>query len=236
MADVLTASDLSTLNDRIGQLQKSARRTLPMFVIGILATLCAAAIALYYIFTLSGDLKAARAALHQSETRLAAALDSLEVANAALHQAKAASTSPANAVRITAAISDLSRSQQDLVTASDSIRTAAAKLPASSSTTVAQAPAPVSTAGWFAVVGSYPIDAPGLAGAMEQQQRAQKAGLCVELWQTKISHNYAVVIGSRTDRATAVASAGAARKGGVATDAFAQPDREWTKLPQSPDC
>lgn len=244
MTESFSEADLSSIHDRIGRLQASTRRTLPLFLTGILATLVAAGVALYYIVALSGDLKEARASLRQSEAALAAARANLAIANASLHQVQAATSAPSapstastsatssNARKIAAAISDVSRSQRDLQSASASIRLAAAKLPAEAE----EPPVQAQPAGWFAVVGSYTIDAAGLAGAAEQQRRAQAAGICTELWQTRISNNYAVVVGSRSDRRSAGINAERARKAGLAADAFAQPDRGWEKLSQSPDC
>ena len=232
MTGAFSEADLSSINHRIGTLQTSARRTLPMFVIGILATLLAAAIALYYIITLSGDLKEARASLRDSEVALATARNHLAIASVSLNQAQTAASST-NAPRIAAAISDVSRSQREVTIASASIKQAASKLPA---TTTAEEQPVQMPVGWFAVVGSYTIDAAGLAKATEQQQRAQAAGFCSELWQTQISRNYAVVIGSRSDRKSAARNIERARKAGIAADAFAQPDRGWTKLPESSNC
>lgn len=233
MTMALSQDDMVSIAGRIDLLQKSARRTLPMFLIGILATLVAAAVAIYYIVTLSGDLRAAQQALRTSQRRVALAQQNLSIANEALRKAQAESPSGANAEQITAAISDVTRSQRQLSYASASVREAASKLPASLPADDASV---VAAPQWFAVVGSYRLDATGLANASAQAGRAQAAGLCAEMWQTRISRNYAVVIGTISDRPTALANMARARSTGLADDAFVQPNRDWTKLPQSPQC
>jgi hypothetical protein len=122
---------LAKLNAAIAGLQRSTRRTVPMFGLGILATLVAAAIALYSIITLSGDLREAKRALRLSDAALASARFSLNAANSSLYQAQTVATAPASAGRIRAAISYVSRSQKDLTIASSSLSQAAARLPAS---------------------------------------------------------------------------------------------------------
>lgn len=229
----LRQEDMTAISGRIDMLQQSARRTLPMFLIGILATLIAAVVALYYIITLSGDLRAAQAALRVSERRVALAQQNLLIANEALRKARADSAPGVNAEQITAAISDVTRSQQQLSYASASVREAASRLPVPPS--AGDTPL-IPTPQWFAVVGSYRLDATGLANATAQAGRANTAGLCAEIWRTRISRNYAVVIGTMSDRQTALVNMGRARDADLASDAFVQPDRDWTRLPQSPRC
>jgi hypothetical protein len=98
-----------------------------MFLVGILATIIAAAVAVYYILTLSSDLHEARASLQQSQAALMEARANLAAVNQTLRQAQAA-TPPADAGPITIAIKDVSRSQRDIAAASSSIRVAAEKL------------------------------------------------------------------------------------------------------------
>ncbi len=231
MSDPGTAADLSALNDRLSTLLYSTRRTLPVFLLGVLATVIAAAVAIYYILTLSSDLDDARDALRQSQAALLTARTQLETTKLTLLQVQASSrnTGP----QLASAIADLSRSQSDLTAVSASIKQAASKLPDAPDTRPAAASTPQQ---WFAVAGSYSIDAGGMEKANAQMHRITAAGLCAELWQTQISRNYAVVVGTRSDRAAARAAAGRARSLGLASDAFAQPDRGWTKLPQSPGC
>ncbi len=123
---------IESLQEAIANLQKSSMRSLPVFLIGIIATLVAAAIAIYFIFTLSADLKDTRQALKQSQEALTAARISLDKANAALvqtQQAGASAGSPAQSEQIAAAIAQVSDSQQDLRNVSTSLTEATLKLP-----------------------------------------------------------------------------------------------------------
>lgn len=129
MAATDAFSSLNDLNDGLLKLQKSARRTIPVFLLGILATLIAAGVALYYILTLSADLREARGALQQSQSALLEARTNLSDVQQALSEARQTAGSLAEATTIAAAISDVSRSQASINTASSSIKTAAAKLP-----------------------------------------------------------------------------------------------------------
>jgi hypothetical protein len=225
--------DLDAINATITSLQRSSRRTLPMFAIGVLAAVIAGSLALYYIVKLSGDLRVAQEKLNTTQRTLVAAQQSLAFANASLRavQRTAAVNSAklSDAAKITAAISSISRSQQDVAAASISIDQANASLP---STAVPQAP----PASWFAVIGSHTLDKSGLEEAIQQQQKAQAAGICAEVWQTKISSNYATVIGTRSDLRGAKAGVAHARQSGLASDAFAVPDSGWAKVPQSANC
>jgi hypothetical protein len=73
MAVPETISGFDAINDAVAKLQRSARQTIPMFLVGILATVIAAGVALYYILTLSADLREARHALRDSQAALAGA-------------------------------------------------------------------------------------------------------------------------------------------------------------------
>lgn len=101
--------------------------------------------------------------------------------------------------------------------------------------------APPDEAIWFSVLASLPGDAEEQAKdeANKKQILARDRlgppfDAQVELYKTKISNNYAVVIGGRMDRAGAVALAARARAGGLATDAFAQRDRTWARIGTAP--
>ena len=128
MADPGMLTGLDAINDAVDKLQASARRTIPMFLVGILATLIAAGVALFYIMTLSADLREARGALRQSQAALMQARANLAAANVSLRQAQKTVTSPADAGSIAAAISEVSRSQSNITVASTSIKDATAKL------------------------------------------------------------------------------------------------------------
>jgi hypothetical protein len=124
------ADTLESLQDAIASLQKSSLRSLPVFMIGIIATLVAAAIAIYFIVTLSADLKDTRQALKQSQETLTAARTSLAKANSALVQTQQSGEAAGSSDQIAAAIAQVSNSQQDLRQVSTSLTEATLKLPA----------------------------------------------------------------------------------------------------------
>lgn len=141
-----TLANLDALNAGLAKLQKSARRTVPMFLLGILATLVAAGVALFYILKLSADLRDARAALERSQTALTEARRSLVDVNQALHEAQKGANNSADAKSIATAISDVSRSQAKIRSASTSISNASSTLTELSSTAISKpAPAPAGT-------------------------------------------------------------------------------------------
>ena len=123
------ADPLESMQEAISSLQRSSMRTLPVFLIGIVATLVAAAIAVYYIVTLSADLKEARASLRESQSALTQARISLSKANTTLVQTQQATSSESNSEQIAAAIKQVSVSQQDLRSASSSLTQATSRLP-----------------------------------------------------------------------------------------------------------
>ena len=125
------ADTIESLQDAIASLQKSSLRSLPVFLIGIIATLIAASIAIYFIFTLSADLKDTRQALKQSQEALTAARISLDKANAALVQTQQSDPTGGSSDQIAAAIAQVSDSQKDLRQVSSSLTEATLKLPVS---------------------------------------------------------------------------------------------------------
>lgn len=129
MTDSANGMDLARVHESIVSLQQSTRRTLPLFLVGIVATLIAAGIALYFILTLSADLKEARQSLRESQAALTQARISLSKANTTLVQTQEATGSEANSEQIAAAIKQVSVSQQDLRSASTSLTQATSKLP-----------------------------------------------------------------------------------------------------------
>lgn len=232
-----TSLDLDAISGQIEKLQRSAKRTLPVFFLGVGATIVAATIAIYFIVSLSSRLSEANAALKLTERRLAAAQQNLAIAQGALQSVSGRGGTGEESLQITAAISDVKRSQLDLKSASAAVRDAASKLPASAKAgtdtgALADAPAPI----WFAVVGSYKPDAEGLGNARAQAKRARQSGLCAEIWKTQISNHYAVVIGTLNTRDAANASVQRAKQTGLASDAFSQANRGWSRLPDSPIC
>lgn len=137
-------ASLTALEEGLDRMQRSARFTIPIFVIGILATLVAAGVAAYYILTLSSDLREARVALAQSQGALMEARSNLAAVNTSLLQAQG-SADPADASSIATAISDVSRSQASIRTASSSISEASAKLQTSEASSAAPRPSIVAT-------------------------------------------------------------------------------------------
>lgn len=136
MADPLTPPQLAAINESVLKLQQSARRTVPMFFVGIVATLVAAAVAVFYIVTLSSDLSDARRALRQSQSALAQARGNLAAVSNSLSNAQQDAASPAGAGTIENVISDVTRSQRSIEAASSSINAATDKLiPTSSGST-----------------------------------------------------------------------------------------------------
>ena len=99
-----------------------------MFMIGILATIIAAAIAVYYIVTLSADLRDARQKLDQSQTALSETQGKLAILNGTLRQAQQHAVSPQAAQSIQSALTDVSNSQQSLSAVSSSLNAATARI------------------------------------------------------------------------------------------------------------
>ena len=120
---------LESMQEAIAGLQKSSMRSLPVFLIGIIATLVAAGIAIYYIATLSADLKEARQSLRESQSALTQARLSLSRAKSTLVQTQGATGTEANSEQIAAAIAEVSVSQKDLRSASSSLTQATSRLP-----------------------------------------------------------------------------------------------------------
>jgi hypothetical protein len=58
--------------------------------------------------------------------------------------------------------------------------------------------------------------------------------LSVQLYKTKISNNYAVVVGGSIEKDEAISLARQAREEDWASDAFAQKDRQWSKVGDAP--
>ena len=123
------ADPLESVQEAIASLQRSSMRSLPVFLIGIVATLVAAGIAVYYIVTLSADLREARQSLRESQAALTQARISLAKASSTLVKTQDAGGSRANSEQIAAAIAEVSVSQQDLRSASSSLTQATSRLP-----------------------------------------------------------------------------------------------------------
>lgn len=99
-------------------------------------------------------------------------------------------------------------------------------------------PLPSTTRKWFAVLASLPASdlTPAQTFANERLQQLKNTGLNVEiqLFKTKISNNYAVVVGGPLERNDAIELASQARSKGLARDAFVQQDRDWTFVGKAP--
>jgi hypothetical protein len=91
---------------------------------------------------------------------------------------------------------------------------------------------------WYAVLASLPATDTATAQrtANDKLNAARQAGLDqrVALYKTKVSNNLAVVIGGQMARPAALDLAQAARRRGLAADAFAQQDRSWTFVGEAP--
>jgi hypothetical protein len=214
--------DLNEIPEAIHRLQQSSRPAIPLALLGLAATLVAAGISSYYAFRLSAELKIAEQRLDQTTSELSATRVNLNLASAALKRLEASSPSAADQRDVQAALKYVDRSEQNLAQASTSLVDAAAKLPTTGT----------SDARWFTVIASYSMGEGGLGRANALADAVTQRGACAEIWQTKISRNYAVVLNGPTDAKTASAAATQARSSGLARDAFPQRDREWARVGQ----
>jgi hypothetical protein len=91
---------------------------------------------------------------------------------------------------------------------------------------------------WFTVLASLPGDQPAIAREVAKAKykliNSTDNALAVQLYKTKISKHYAVVVGGPLTNDEAVSLARKARESGWAKDAFAQKDREWSKIGDAP--
>lgn len=89
---------------------------------------------------------------------------------------------------------------------------------------------------WFAVIGTYGISkrSEAIKASRILQAKVVGAGLSenVEVYLTKISNSFAIVLGGPMSESEAVRLARLSRENGIAKDAFPQIDRDWTKLEQ----
>lgn len=80
---------------------------------------------------------------------------------------------------------------------------------------------------WFAVIGSYPSS--NLDGARAFGRRvAAEYKRNVKIYRTKIAGNYAVILEGPMHRSAAIDLSKVAIEQGIAADAFAQADRNWS--------
>src|SRR5260370_23757 len=86
-------------------------------------------------------------------------------------------------------------------------------------------------AGWFTVLASLPGDDEKATKKAANEIRSRALGLGfsepVQVYKTKISDSYAVVIGGKLSKADAFALMARVRERKLAIDAFAQEDRNW---------
>lgn len=203
--------------------------------IGLLVLLIGVGVSIYYNVSLSGNLRAARAALAKSEFELRTAQIHLGAANAELSRirasyAKGERPDAADVRRLDVALNNVRRTERNLRQVTGSI--------ASASDSLAE---PGAAKGgdvelWFAVVASYSLNPEGLRLAQQRAVELTAAGQCAQIWQTKISRNYAVVLGGQMTRDRAAQLVTTAKRSGLAEDAFSQRDRGWSLMKGSADC
>jgi hypothetical protein len=91
---------------------------------------------------------------------------------------------------------------------------------------------------WYAVLASLSVNELSAARdvANEKLRVAEQIGLPqgVKIYKTRISNDYAVVIGGQMARSDALALVAAAKQKRLSTDAFAQQDRSWTFVGDAP--
>lgn len=126
----IDAMSLRSLNDGLLRMQRSARLTVPMFLIGVLATMVAAGAAFYYIVTLSAEARNSRQALAESQAALADVTEALNQAKAELKQQAKTAPTTAGAAELKAAIANISATQANVSTATSAVKQAAERLEA----------------------------------------------------------------------------------------------------------
>lgn len=88
---------------------------------------------------------------------------------------------------------------------------------------------------WFAVIGSYDISDAGRRSAENWAATVRSSLGCAEIWRTRVSNSYAVVLGGRMRNfAEALQAAQRARRLEVAPDAFIQANRQWSRISACP--
>ena len=94
---------------------------------------------------------------------------------------------------------------------------------------------------WYAVLASLPANDPddlkeAHRVANEKLRAAERLGFSqsIRIYKTKVSQNYAIVIGRELARLDAFALAASSRQKDLAADAFAQQDRSWVLIGDAP--
>ncbi|WP_370190760.1 hypothetical protein [Qipengyuania sp.] len=136
MTSRFSEDDLESLNSLTEKLGRSSRAAIPIFALGIIATLVGSAIAIFYIFSLSDRLEKANVELKRTEAVLEDTNRSLETANRALAQASEQAETPAPVIET--AIREVSKSQVDLTQAKRTVSRAATSLPVQTTQQTAQ--------------------------------------------------------------------------------------------------
>jgi hypothetical protein len=213
---------LESVPEAIRQLQRSSLYTVPVVIVGLVATLIAAAIGAYYVFHVSSKIADTQQQLAKTQGALVATQVNLGVAKTALQKAQPAN--PGKAHDVSTALANVETSEKTLRSASSSLEQATIKLPS-----------PVAPTGpntWMTVVGSYV----SLDGATKKANEVVGGGTCAEVWRSDEPAYNVVVIGPPSDQDAALQRAALARKNGIASDAFVKSGAQWTPLVRFPNC
>jgi len=132
----ISESDLASIQELSDHLGRSSKMVVPVFALGILATIVGAGIAIYYIFNLSERLEQTQLDLKRTEAVLEDTKRGLATTQIALKDLEQASSQ--EDPTISAAISEVSKSQDDLSLASTALDRASKRLPAQTTKSVAQ--------------------------------------------------------------------------------------------------
>lgn len=219
----------------IASLQRSTRGARALMSIGLLVLLIGVGVSIYYNVSLSDNLRDARAALAKSEFELRTAQIHLGAANAELgwirtSYARGETPDAADVRRLDVALNNVRRTERNLRQVTGSIASASDSLQEPGAANGAEVEL------WFPVVASYSLNAEGLRLAQQRVVKLTAAGQCAQIWQTKISRNYAVVLGGQMTRDRATQLVSTAKRSGLAGDAFPQRDSGWTLMEGSADC
>jgi hypothetical protein len=124
MSSAPPKSDFAAIQETISGMQKASRRSVPLFVVGILSTLISAGVAAYFIINLSTDLDKARQSLQASRVALALAQIQLSQTKSILQESNNKFDTKESAKNLEL-ISNISSTQKELKSASKSISMAA---------------------------------------------------------------------------------------------------------------
>lgn len=246
------------IQETLQRMRSSSRAAVPMMLLGLALTLAAAGVAIYYITTLRSSNQQLQEALESSGAALSQSQRAQSSASSLLRQAMQAN--PADRAKIALALNELSQGAETLASAADDLQEAQEQLPTAgispeapatvtpANTATAEAETPAAAAApaaplpavvpgrFFAVLASFSEGEDGHHKALERAALHRGQGHCAEIWFANSSRHFAVVSGSVASEDDARARARAARTEGYATDAYAQFDRGWTRIPDSPRC